>query len=54
MRLRTYFNRVYTILYAREEITIEFLRFHEMIPDSEGMLEGRLRFWDNSLLEYAS
>jgi hypothetical protein len=52
MRLRVYLNRVYTILDARQEITIEFLRIEEVVPGREGMIEGRLRFWDKSLLEF--
>ncbi|MCP4357599.1 MAG: hypothetical protein GY796_06245 [Chloroflexi bacterium] len=52
MRLRSYLNRVYTVIDSRQEILIESLRLLETVPDQEGLLEGRLRFWDGSLLEF--
>ncbi|MCB8943977.1 MAG: hypothetical protein H6658_09500 [Ardenticatenaceae bacterium] len=31
---------------------IESFRWQEIVPDREGIVEGRLRFWDGSLLEF--
>jgi hypothetical protein len=52
MRLRNYLFWVYTILDARQEIEVEYLLIQETIPDREGIIDGRLRFWDGSLLEF--
>ena len=40
------------ILYSRKEITIEIFRVQEIVLGREGIIEGRLRFWDGSLLEF--
>jgi len=52
MRLRRHLRRIQSILYSRREITIEQFRAKETVPDREGIIEGRLRFWDDSLLEF--
>jgi len=52
MRLRIYLNRIATILDSRTEIEQEFLRVEETSPGREGIIEGRLRFWDGSLLAF--
>jgi hypothetical protein len=52
MRLKQYLSHIQNILYSRREITLELLRAREVVPDREGMVEGRLRFWDGSLLEF--
>lgn len=40
------------ILCARREISIEEFRLQEVVPEREGIIEGRLRFWDGFLLEF--
>jgi uncharacterized protein DUF6516 len=52
MRLKQYLSHIQNILYSRREITLELLRAREVVPDREGIVEGRLRFWDGSLLEF--
>ncbi len=52
MRLKPHLHLIQDILYARQEITIETFRLQETVPGREGIIEGRLRFWDGSLLEF--
>jgi hypothetical protein len=52
MRLKQHLNLIQNILYSRQEIVIESFRIQEIVPDREGIIEGRLRFWDGSLLEF--
>ena len=52
MRLKRYLGRIQNILYSRKEISIELFRVKEIVPDQAGIIEGRLRFWDGSLLEF--
>lgn len=52
MRLQRYLERLHTILTSRQELVLEYLHIDEIIPGQVGMIEGRLRFWDNSLLEF--
>ncbi len=52
MRLKQHLNLIQDILYSRKEITIETFRVQETVPRREGIIEGRLRFWDGSLLEF--
>jgi hypothetical protein len=51
MRLKRYLSRIQNILYSRKEITIEYFRVREIVPDQAGIIEGRLRsgmihFWN--------
>ncbi len=52
MRLQRYLDRLHTILTSRQELVLEYLHIDEIVPGQVGMIEGRLRFWDNSLLEF--
>jgi hypothetical protein len=52
MRFRAYLNRIRTVLDARQEISIERFQIDEIVPGRAGVIEGRLRFWDDSLLEF--
>lgn len=52
MRLDQYLDRIQNILYSRQEIIIEHLQITETVPDQKGLVYARLRFWDNSLLEF--
>lgn len=51
MDLHRYLTRVYSLITSRQEIDVERLFADETIPGREGTFEGRLRFWDGSLLE---
>jgi hypothetical protein len=53
MRLKQHISRIQAILYSRQEITINSFRVHEIVPNQSGIIEGRLGFWDNSLLEFS-
>lgn len=53
MRLRRYLDRLHTILTSRDELILEFLHIDEIVPDQAGIIDGRLRFWDDSLLEFS-
>lgn len=53
MQLHRYLTRLHTIIDSRHEIEIEYLHIDETIPGREAIIEGRLRFWDQSLLEFA-
>jgi hypothetical protein len=52
MRLKQYLALLQNIVYSRQEITVERFLVQEVMPDREGLIEGRLRFWDESLLEF--
>ena len=52
MQLRRYLTRLHNIIDSRRELTIERLQIDEIVPGREGVIEGRLRFWDASLLEF--
>lgn len=52
MRLKQHLELIQDILYSRQEITVETFRLQETVPGREGIIEGRLRFWDGSLLEF--
>lgn len=53
MRLQRYLERFHSILTSRQDWLIESLLIDEIIPDQEGLVDGRLRFWDGSLLEFS-
>jgi hypothetical protein len=52
MRLQRYLTRLYAIIESRREIEVEKLLIEEAIPGCEGFIEGRLQFWDGSMLEF--
>jgi hypothetical protein len=52
MRLQRYLSKLYAIIESRREIEVERLFIDESVPGQNGMIEGRLRFWDASLLEF--
>ncbi|HFQ93806.1 MAG TPA: hypothetical protein ENK32_07340 [Anaerolineae bacterium] len=49
--LTKYLHRLYDTVISRGYIEIEYLDFDEL-PDRQGTIEGRLRFYDSSLLEF--
>ena len=53
MRLRRYLERLHDTIYSRREIEVKYLRIEEVLADRLGAIEGRLRFYDDSLLEFA-
>lgn len=53
MRLRRHLAQIADLLVAREEITVEAFIAEETVPNSKGSLQGRLRFWDGSLLVFS-
>jgi hypothetical protein len=53
MRLRRHLAQVSDMLVARAEIVVEAFIAEETVPNLEGNLQGRLRFWDNSLLVFS-
>jgi len=52
MRLRRYLERLHDTIYSRREIKVEYFRVEEVLADRLGAIEGRLRFYDDSLLEF--
>ena len=52
MDLHRYLNGLYGLITSRQEIDVERLFADETVPRREGVMEGRLRFWDGSLLEF--
>ncbi len=52
MDLHHYLNGLYSLIKSRQEIDAEHLFVDETVPRREGVIEGRLRFWDGSLLEF--
>lgn len=52
MSLRRYLERLRDTIYSRQEIKVEYLRVQEALSDRLGAIEGRLRFYDDSLLEF--
>ena len=52
MRLRSHLERVRDTIYSRRELVVERLRVEELSPGRLGAVEGRLRFYDGSLLDF--
>ena len=53
MRLRRHLSQVQDLLATREEIVVEQFRSRENLTGRELLIQGRLRFWDGSLLEFS-
>ena len=53
MRLQQYFVWVESMLFSRRDAEVEEFTVREIEPDRAGVVEGRLRFWDGSLLRFA-
>ncbi len=52
MTLKRHLAFVQDLLYSRQDITIEDIFIEEIEPEQAGIIEGRLRFWDVSLLKF--
>lgn len=53
MRLRRHLSQVQDLLATREEIVVEQFKSRENLAERELLIQGRLRFWDGSLLEFS-
>ena len=53
MRLRRHLSQVQDLLATREEIVVEQFRSRENLAERELLIQGRLCFWDGSLLEFS-
>jgi hypothetical protein len=49
--LKRYLHRLYDTIISRGYVEVERLDFDEL-PDRQGIIEGRLRFHDGSLLDF--
>ncbi len=49
--LTRYLHRLYDTVVSRGYIEIEYLNFDEL-PNRQGIIEGRLKFYDGSLLDF--
>ena len=52
MNLKRYLAFVQDLLYSRQDITIEELFIEEIEPEVAAIVEGRLRYWDGSMLKF--
>ena len=52
MNLKRYLAFVQDHLYSRQDITIEELFIEEIEPEVAAIVEGRLRYWDGSMLKF--
>ena len=53
MRLHQYFVHIEAMLFSRRDAEVEAFTVREIEPDRSGIVEGRIRFWDGSLLRFA-
>ena len=53
MRLQQYFVWVENMLFSRRDVEVKKFTMREIEPDRVGIVEGRVRFWDGSLLRFA-
>lgn len=53
MRLQQYFVWMESLLHSRRDADVEEFSLREFEPDRSGLIEARVRFWDNSLLRFA-
>lgn len=52
MRLKAYLSGLYDTCRSRRYSEIERLEIREIVPNRKARIEGRLRFWNGSLLEF--
>lgn len=52
MQLHRYLTRLHALIDSRKEVEVESFRAEEIVPGRDGIITGRLRFWDGSLLEF--
>ena len=51
--LRRYYARIYDTLQSRRDCDVEELVFEEFERENSAAIEGRIRFWDESILHLA-
>jgi hypothetical protein len=52
MRLERYINRLLDTIYSRRDFAIEYLEWNIGADERGGFIGARLRYWDDSLLEF--
>lgn len=52
MRLQRYLDRLHASLTSRQELVLERLHIEIIIPEQAAMIEGCIRYWNDSLLEF--
>ena len=52
MRLKQYLTLIHNIIQSRQETVVDHFLVQEVMPDREGLIEGRIRFWDQLLLQF--
>lgn len=52
MRLEAYLDRVYDLLHSRRDLSIESFSLVRFPAEQSVVVEGRLRYWDSSLLRF--
>lgn len=52
MQLRQHLDLLLNIIGSRHDAVVERLISEETIANLEGIIEGRLRFWDGSMLDF--
>ncbi len=52
MYFKRYIDLLRDIIYSRRDLEVEYLQIEEFIPNREGAIEGKLRFWDGSMLKF--
>ena len=50
MRLNSYLDRIYDMLHSRRNLSVESFNIVQLPAKQSAVIEGRLRFWDDSLL----
>jgi hypothetical protein len=53
MRLAAYLDHVGNLINSRRDVHIERLTIQQFESDRSALIEGRLRFWDGSLLSFS-
>lgn len=52
MQLNRYLDLLTSIVDSRRDAELEHLVVDSIVPDQKVLIEGRLRFWDGSLLKF--
>jgi hypothetical protein len=52
MRLTTYTELIYDVIHSRRSLHAEQLTIEQFDDDHSVLIEGRLRFWDSTLLRF--
>jgi hypothetical protein len=52
MRFRQHVLLIENIIESRGDVVVERLSVEEVVGNSQGIIEGRVRFWDGSMLAF--